>query len=175
MLVLIAAGTVALACGSHIPSSRSPSPSPTALTGPGVIVLVAATLHSYPSPSGNSALGGEDSCSGSATVTIDPNPRGQLNLAVARFEITLFGCPPGTTITSVHLHHLPIGNLDEWIGSSLPESVLANGSGTFVSTNQGVPVARAQAVIAEPTAWFIHFHSKNNVVGGFLRGELVPR
>ncbi|OLC53744.1 MAG: hypothetical protein AUH85_13520 [Chloroflexi bacterium 13_1_40CM_4_68_4] len=159
MVALIAASVVVFACGSHIPASRSPSPSPTALTGPGVFVLVASTLHSYPSPSGNSAVGGEDACSGSATVTIDPNPRGQLNLAVARFEITLFGCPPGTTITSVHLHRLPIGNLEEWIGS----------------TNQGVPLARAQAVIAEPTAWYIHFHSKNNVVGGFLRGELVPR
>ena len=140
-----------------------------------MIVLVAPTLHSYPSPSGNSALGGEDSCSGSATVTIDPNPRGLLNLAVARFEITLFGCPPGTTLTSVHVHRLPIGTVEEWIGSDLPESTLANGSGSFVSTNQGVPLARAQAVVAEPTAWYIHFHSKLNTAGGFLRGELVPR
>src|SRR2546422_10705138 len=101
MVTLIGASLAASACGSHvILSGRAPSLSPTALTGPGVLVLVASTLHSYPSPSGNSAVGGEDACSGSATVTIDPNPRGQLNLAVARFEITLFGCPPGTTITS---------------------------------------------------------------------------
>jgi len=167
------AATLATDCGSHIvPTSKSPSP--TAVTGPGGIVLVAATLHSYPSPSGSSAIGGEDACSGSATVTIDPNPRGALNLAVARFEITLFGCPPGTTITSVHVHRLPIGTIDEWIGSDLPEFVLRNGDGIFTSTNQGVPILRAQSVLAEPTVWFIHFHSKSNPAG-FMRGELVPR
>jgi hypothetical protein len=53
--------------------------------------------------------------------------------------------------------------------------VLPTGDGRFTSTNQGVPLARAQAVVANPTSFYIHFHSKNNVSGGFLRGELVPR
>ena len=165
--------TVATDCGSRtIPTSKSPSPTTT--TGAGTLVLV-TSLHSGPSVSGRTAVAGEDACRGSATVTIDPTPRGLLNLAVARFEISLIGCPPGTALTSVHLHQLPIGTVEEWIGSDLPETVLRTGDGSFTSTNQGVPIARVQEVIAQPTNFYIHFHSKNNQAGGFLRGELTPR
>jgi hypothetical protein len=172
MVAVIAASGVALSCGSHLPSSRSPSPT---LGLPASALVLVTTLHSGPGVTGTSAVASEGACSGAATVTIDPTPRGALRLAVARFEISVIGCPPGTTITSVHIHQLPIGDRnDEWIGSDLPELVLPKGDGSFTSTNQGVPVARAEEVVARPTDFYLHFHSKNNPVG-FLRGELRPR
>ena len=156
-----------------VPTSKTPSPAPTDVTGASAIVLV-AMLHSGPGQSGLPAAAGESACRGAATVTIDPTPRGALNLAVARFQVTIIGCPPGTTLTSVHLHRMPIGTVEEWIGSDLPEFAMPSGDGSFTSTNQGVPLARAQAVVDDPTNFYIHFHSRNNPVG-FLRGELMPR
>lgn len=163
-----------VACGSRaVPTPTSPSPSMTAGLGYGTTVLV-TDLHSGPGAAGIPAAASEGACAGSATVTIDPTPRGTLNLAVARFEISIIGCPPGIAITSVHIHRLPIGAVDEWIGSDIAETVLRTGNGTLTGTNQGVPIARAEAIARSPTDFYLYFHSCNNPVG-FLRGELRPR
>jgi hypothetical protein len=124
--------------------------------------------------SGAIATAGEFTCGGSAVVTIDPTPRGALGLAVSYYELSIQGCPSGTTITEMHIHQMPIGNQDVWIGSDLREFVLVNGSGTTTSINLGVPPARADAVIARPNDFFLHFHSTNNPVG-FMRGLLRPK
>jgi CHRD domain-containing protein len=171
-VTILATLFVAVACATRlVPDSRSPSP--TVTIGPGALVLV-GTLHSGPSLSGATAVAGEGSCRGTATVTIDPNPSGTLNLATAVFQISLVDCPAGTTLTSVHVHRMPIGTVEEWIGSDLPEAALRNGQGDLASVNRGVPIARARAVIDDPTNFYIHFHSRNNPAG-FLRGELAPR
>lgn len=171
-LALVAAALVA--CGSRaVPTPTSPSPSVTSGLGYATTVLV-TDLHSGPGVTGIPAAASEGACAGSATVTIDPTPRGTLNLATARFEISIIGCPPDIAITSVHIHRLPIGTVDEWIGSDLGETVLRTGNGTLVGTNQGVPLARAEEIVAHPTDFYLHFHSRNNPAG-FLRGELRPR
>jgi len=134
-------------------------------------VRFSVTLQSGPSVSGAIATAGEFTCGGSAAVTIDPTPRGTLNLAVAYFELSAQGCPPGTTITEMHIHQMPIGNQEVWIGSDLRNFVLVSGRGTTTSIDRGVPPARAEEVIARPNDFFLHFHSTNNPVG-FMRGLL---
>ncbi len=167
-------GAALVVCGSRaVPTPTSPSPSMTAGLGYATTTLI-ADLHSGPGGSGIPAAASEGACAGSATVTIDPTPRGTLNLAVARFEISLLGCPPDIAITSIHIHRLPIGTLEEWIGSDLGETVLHTGNGTLDGTNRGVPLARAEQIVAHPTDSSVHFHSRNNPAG-FLRGELRPR
>jgi len=161
-------------CGSRIaPIGESATQTLTYSPGPAAVTFL-ATLQSGPSVSGAIATAGEFTCGGSAVVTIDPTPRGALNLAVASYEVSVVGCPAGTTITEMHIHQLPIGNEDVWIGSDLREFVLVNGGGTTTSINLGVPPARADAVIARPNDFFLHFHSKNNP-GALMRGLLRPK
>ena len=161
-------------CGSRIaPIGESATATPTFVPGPAAVTFL-ATLQSGPSVSGAIATAGEFTCGGSAVVTIDPTPRGTLNLAVAYYELSVTGCPPGTTITEMHIHPMPLGSQDVWIGSDLRDFVLVNGSGTTTSINLGVPPARAEVVIARPDNFFLHFHSKNNP-GALMRGLLRPK
>ena len=161
-------------CGSRIaPIGESATATPTFLAGPAAVTFL-ATLQSGPSVSGAIATAGEFTCGGSAVVTIDPTPRGTLNLAVAYYELAVTGCPPGTTITEMHIHPMPLGSQDVWIGSDLRDFVLVNGSGTTTSINLGVPPAHAADVIARPNDFFLHFHSTNNPVG-LMRGLLRPK
>ena len=168
------AAYVISACGSRIaPIGESATQTLTFSPGPAAVTFL-ASLQSGPSVSGAIATAGEFTCGGSAVVTIDPTPRGTLNLAVAFYELSVTGCPAGTTITEMHIHQMPIGNEDVWIGSDLREFVLVNGNGTTTSINLGVPPARAEEGIARPSDFFLHFHSKNNP-GALMRGLLRPK
>jgi len=146
-------------------------------TGPGSVVLVAELYPETLLP-GGPAADAERACSGVATVTIDPTPHGTFNTAVARFEISLVGCPPGIVLTNVFLSRTDAGENehfdDMWIGSDLGETLVASGGGVFRSINAGVPQSRAEAVIAKPTDFGVRAMSTNNPFG-FLKGQLRLR
>ncbi len=170
LLVLL----VATSCAQRAVPTGTSAP-PTASAGPATRVFLSALYAPGPNADGVFAAASEGTCTGSATITIDPEPRGVLLLATARFEMEIRGCPPGTTLTDVHLHQGPCCPVDAWIGSGLGVTALPSGGARLSSVNPGVAVSRAEAVIARPADYYLHFHSRNNPVGGFLRGELTPK
>jgi hypothetical protein len=169
--VLAATLALTVACGTRlVPTGVSPSP--TDSPSPAAVTLLAALYAPAPDPILGPAVASETTCTGTATITIDPTPRGPLGLATARFDLDIRGCPPGTRITDAHIHQGPCCPNEIWIASGLSELPLPTGSARASSVNLGIALSRAEALIARPADFYLHFHSVNNPVGGFLRGDL---
>jgi len=174
--VLLVLTIIADGCGSRLAPIGAATA--TALPTPGLAaVVLIATLRSGHTASGNAASA-EDSCAGAAEITIDPEPRPPQGYAAVFFEVAVRGCPPGTTITDLHIneiHQVPIGAPDPypdiWIDSGIRQLVLVNGTETASAANLGVPVSRAEQVLARPSEFYLHIHTRNNPAGLTI-GEL---
>ena len=173
-LVVVVTAALLLSCGCRsAPGAHSPSP--TITTAPGSVELVAQLYADPAIPPGTAAAERERACAGDALVTIDEGPHALLGLAVAHFEVTLTGCPLGTVVTNVYVGVRGVGAYDDaWIGGNINDTVLPNGSASLRSTNQGIPVERAQAVLASPGDYTIRVNTRNNEFG-LLLGTLRSR
>jgi CHRD domain-containing protein len=168
-LSLFAAALALFAAGCSNSSSAPTTTSPTKPT----FTAALSTANEVP-PITNSEAGGK----GDATITFDltKDAAGNVTAAAATFVVNLSGFPAGTPINIAHIHTGAAGVAG---GVVVPTTltagqvVLANGSGSFTSSNSGVLAPElAQAIIANPAGYYFNAHSTLNG-GGVVRGQLV--
>ena|SRR5258708_6536 len=158
----------AASCGSS--SSTSPTGTPTKPT------FTAALL---PSNETSTIVGGENTGTGTATVTFDltTDASGTIKSGTATFVVNLSGFPANTPINIAHIHQAPAGASGGVVFSTTltaGEVNLANGSGSFVKAGIAPSPADAsifQAIINNPGAFYFNVHSTLNP-GGVARGQL---
>jgi hypothetical protein len=116
---------------------------------------------------------------GSGTVTITFNltkdSSGNVTAATADFNGTFTGFPNGTTLTAAHIHNGSTGaNAGVFVSAGLSpgEVTFPNGSGTLTKTAQPMTVDEANAILANPSAFYFNIHTALNP-GGAARGQLT--
>ena len=164
-LVVCSAGAAA-ACGDD-DSPTSPSTMPMVFSG----IL-------RPSNEVPPVTNAESSGVGAVQVTLYPtlDAAGAITGATADFYFQASGFPAGTTVQGAHIHPGVAGvNGPVVIGASLTAAntiPLANGQVEYRQTGITVSAANAQALIANPAAFYFNIHSPLNP-GGFARGQLA--
>lgn len=164
-LVLVAAVSTA-ACGDD-DSPTSPSNLPL------VFSAILRPANEVP-PVGNAESVGVGAAQITLNVTRDAAGGVTGGTADIYFQARSF--PAGTTVVGAHIHPAVAGvNGPVLVGTSVTASApvtLPNGSGEF--TQRGIPItaATAQAIAANPAAFYFNIHSPLNP-GGFARGQLA--
>jgi len=162
---IAAAAILAAACGGPAAApTPSPTPSPTASPVPTVANVFKADLKA--SNENPPITDAEASCSGTATVTFTSTS--------AKFDVSITGCPASTVINIGHIHEGATGvNGGVKIDSTLKagDITLSNGAVTFSRTNTAADPALITAVMANPSGYYVNFHSGVHT-GGVIRGQL---
>ena len=165
LIAVLACATVA--CGDDDPST-SPSAMP---------VIFTATL--LPANEVPPVSGAESAGTGAAqiTMTLTRDAAGAVTGGTADFYWQASGFPGDTVVQGSHIHPGVAGvNGPVIIGANLtpnnPLSFQSNGTVEFRQTGIPVTAANAQAVLANPSAFYFNVHSPRNP-GGFARGQLV--
>jgi CHRD domain len=165
-LFAVALAFVAVGCSK---SSTSPSTTPTKPT----FTASLSAANEVP-PITNAESGGR----GDATITFD-GPRdasGNFTGPVSvTFVVNLSGFPAGTPINIAHIHTGAAGVAGGvLVATTLAAGQvnLANGSGSFTSTQPAVDAAVAQSIVNNPAGFYFNAHSALNP-GGVVRGQLV--
>jgi CHRD domain len=167
---IAAAAILASACGGTAAApTPSPTASPTATPVPTVANVFKADLKA--SNENPPITDAEASCSGTATVTLNPT--------AVKFDVTITGCPASTVINIGHIHEGAAGvNGGVKISTGLVpgELTLTNGGATFskTATPAGPPAwdaALITAIMANPSGYYVNFHSGLHG-GGVIRGQL---
>jgi len=162
---IAAAAILAAACGGPAAApTPSPTPSPTASPVPTVANVFKADLKA--SNENPPITDAEASCSGTATVTFTSTS--------AKFDVSITGCPASTVINIGHIHEGATGvNGGVKIDSTLKagDITLSNGAVTFSRTNTAADPALITAIMANPSGYYVNFHSGVHT-GGVIRGQL---
>jgi hypothetical protein len=158
----------AAACGSSSSTPTTPTPAASA------IVFTQQMLAS--NETGN-ITGGEQTASGSSTITfnVTKDSTGTLTAATASFNVTLQGFPATTNITISHIHVGAVGVAGTIVvdtGLASGQVTLVNGAGSFQKSNIAVDPTLAQQIINNPAGYYFNVHSSANVAG-VVRGQLV--
>ena len=166
--IILAVGCVTSAPPVAVSSTAPSQAAASSATSQNAIVLVADVVVA-PGLEGDI----EATCRGSATVTLDPTPRGPLSLASAQFELTVASCPGGTRITAGRITRQgePTNVL---IDASLAPFDLPDGSGRAMGTNPSVRPALIDEIVAGPSGFVFSWTSRRHPAGGF-RGVLRKR
>jgi hypothetical protein len=120
----------------------------------------------------------ENSGSGAAQVTIlaTRDASGRITAATANMYFQLYGFPGDTRAQAAHIHNGPAGvNGPVRIDTGLTPATareLEGGGVELTFTGLFVAPADAEAIDANPSAWYFNVHSPRNP-GGFARGQLV--
>jgi hypothetical protein len=163
--LVICGAAAASACGDD-DSPTSPSNAP---------MVFSAILR--PSNEVPPVTNAESSGVGAVQVTLyaTRDSAGAITGATADFYFQASGFPPGTTVQGAHIHPGAAGvNGPVAIGASLTQAntiSLSNGQVEYRQTGITVSAANAQALIANPQAFYFNIHSPVNP-GGFARGQL---
>ena len=165
LIAVLACATVA--CGDDDPST-SPSAMP---------VIFTATL--LPANEVPPVSGAESAGTGAAqiTMTLTRDAAGAITGGTADFYFQASGFPNDTRVQGAHIHPGVAGvNGPVIIGASptatSPLEFQSNGTIEYRQTGIPVSAANAQAVLANPSAFYFNIHSPRNT-GGFARGQLV--
>ena len=117
--------------------------------------------------------------SGSGTVTITFNltrdGAGNITAANADFATTVAGFPAGTALTAAHIHPGAAGAVNPPsvnLGLAAGEVTFATGSGSFTKSTITMTVDQANAILANPGAFYYNIHTASNP-GGVARGQLA--
>lgn len=107
-------------------------------------------------------------------VTRDPSTNA-ITLATARFDIQLAGLPPTTTFVGAHIHPGVAGVagpviVNTTLSSGTPQTI-QSGAATWTFENINVPVAIAQGMINNPSAFYFNVHTFSNPAG-VARGQI---
>jgi CHRD domain-containing protein len=165
VLVILAIVCAASAC------SDDDSPTAPSADNPRFIADLSAANETPP------VTNAESTVSGTANITFNLGRDGAGNItsSTATFQVFLFGLPAGSMVDIAHIHPGRVGVA----GPVLVDTTLAagqvtvtNGAAEFTKANISVPVDRAQAIIADPAAYYFNVHSTLNP-GGVARGQLV--
>jgi hypothetical protein len=181
LLAGLAAGTLVLsACGGAavaptasptVAATASPTPAPTPQT------RFVFTADLKPSNEVPPIANAEATCAGKGTFTLNTtkDASGNITAASAQFETDVTGCPAGTEINIGHIHKAAAGaNGSVVVNSGLVkgELTLVGGAGKINKTTPSVEAALATDIIANPSNYYMNWHSTLNA-GGILRGQLV--
>jgi len=167
-VLLIGIVLFAASCGS---SSTTAPTSPTKPT-------FTATL--LPSNETNTVVGGENTGSGTATITFDVNKdaSGNITSGTATFVVNLTGFPSNTPINIAHIHQAAAGANGGIVFTTTlaaGEVNLVNGTGSFTKAGIAPSPSDAsifQAIINNPAGFYFNVHSSQNP-GGVARGQLT--
>jgi len=173
VLVLSACGSAAVAptASPTVKPTTTPTPTPT----PQLKFVFTADLKT--SNEVPAIANAEASCSGKGTFTLTTtkDASGTITAANALFETDVTGCPAGTEINIGHIHKAAAGaNGDVVVNSGLAkgELTLTAGAGKINKTQPTVMPAVAIDIIANPSNYYMNWHSTLNP-GGVIRGQLV--
>ena len=155
----------------------SPTPSPTPSPSPTPQTRFVFTADLKPSNEVPPIANAEASCSGKGTFTLNTtkDATGNITAANAVFETDVTGCPADTKINIGHIHKAAAGaNGSVVVNSGLAagELTLTSGAGKINKTTATVDAALATDIIANPSGYYMNWHSTLNP-GGILRGQLV--
>jgi hypothetical protein len=155
----------------------SPTPSPTPSPSPTPQTRFVFTADLKPSNEVPPIANAEASCSGKGTFTLNTtkDATGNITAASAVFETDVTGCPADTKINIGHIHKAAAGaNGSVVVNSGLAagELTLTSGAGKINKTTATVDAALATDIIANPSGYYMNWHSTLNP-GGILRGQLV--
>jgi hypothetical protein len=117
--------------------------------------------------------------SGTMTMTfiLARNEAGAVNSASVRFDGTFSGFPPGMSLTGAHIHTGAAGVVGPVLvstGITSGQVTLPDGTGTLQTGWLVVPVATANAIIGNPSAYYFNIHTTLNP-GGVARGQLMAQ
>jgi len=168
LVTLIALAGAVSACGDT-PSTPS---TPTADSQ----VTYSATLlpaNEVPPVSGNEAAG-----SATATLTFNLRKDGGGTTTAATLDVTVnaTGFPAGMTLTASHIHAGAAGSnggVFVSLGLTAGEVTFATGSGSFSKRGVTLTVDQANAIMANPGAFYLNIHTAANP-DGVARGQLIP-
>ena len=154
------------ACGDD---NNPTSPS----TVPMVFSAILRPANEVP-PVGNAESGGAGAVQ--VTLYLTRDTAGAVTEGTADIYFQASGFPANTTVVGAHIHPGVAGvNGPVIVGTSLTASgplPLSNGSGEFSQRGIAVSAGTAQAIVANPTAFYFNVHSPVNP-GGFARGQLA--
>ena len=164
--LLLALGLVAAGCGD--------GNNPTSPSGTGPLVFTAELFAGNEVPL---VTNFESVAHGAVDITMNVTRDASNNItaATARFDIQLAGLAPNTTFVGAHIHPGVAGVAGPVIVSTTLSSgtpqIVQSGAATWVFENINVPVATAQAMITNPSAFYFNVHSFSNP-SGVARGQL---
>lgn len=163
---LLVLGCVVTGCGGgDKPTAPSPASS---------VMFTAPLLPSNEVPP---VTDGEAGGSGSATLTFNltKDASGAITAATMDATVTVSGFPAGTALTASHIHPGASGangGVFVSLGLAAGEVSFATGSGSFTKRGLSLTVDQANAIIANPAAFYLNIHTAANA-GGVARGQLT--
>ena len=165
---LLVLGCVTVGCGYDNNALTTPSPASEA--------RFTATL--LPSSEVPPISGSEANGSGTAVVTFNltKDSSGYVTAATLDVTVSATGFPPGTTLTASHIHGgAPGVNGGVFVSFALGagEVTFPTGSGSFTKQGVTLTVDQANAIMANPSAFYVNIHTAANS-GGVARGQLTP-
>ena len=170
LCVLVALAGAAAACDGDTPTTPS---TPTPDKNPQPVYSVVLSTASEVPPVGGSEAGG----SGTATVTFNLTRDAGGTVTAAALDVTVnaSGFPPGTALTASHIHPgAPGSNGGVFVSCGLTpgEVSFPNGSGSFTKRGVTLTVDQANAIMANPSGFYLNIHTAGNP-NGVARGQLA--
>jgi hypothetical protein len=146
-------------------------------TGPTARPIVLTSLLS-PANEVPPVANAESTARGAVQVTMTPtrDSTGAITAATADFHIQMAGLPEGTTFVGAHIHPGVAGVnggviVNTTLSSGTPPSS-AGGAAVWDFRGITVPVATAQALENDPSAFYFNVHTLQNPAG-VARGQLA--
>jgi CHRD domain len=163
---LLVLGCIVTGCGGDASNPATPSPTSSS-------TFAAALLPASEVPP---VAGSEANGSATATITFNLTKDAAGNTTAASMDATVSvtGFPPGTTLTASHIHPGAAGvsgGVFVSLGLTPGEVSFANGSGSFTKRGVTLTVDQANAILANPGAFYLNIHTADNP-NGVARGQL---
>jgi hypothetical protein len=132
------------------------------------------TSQLLPANETSAILGGEQTSSGTATITFvtTKDAAGNVTSAVATAVVTMQGFPAGSTITNSHIHTGASGVAGPILVPFPPGSVTLNGGAGSFTMTAAVGGADATNIMNNPAGFYFNVHTAANA-GGVMRAQLV--
>jgi hypothetical protein len=164
---LLVCAACALAVGCDDNGSTSPS------APPAVFSAILRPANEVP-PITNAESGGAGAMQ--VTMQLRRDGAGAITGATADFYFQVSNFPGNLSVVGAHIHPGVAGvNGGVIVNTGLTATapfVASNGTGEFRASGIDVPAATAQAIVANPAAFYFNIHSPLNP-GGFARGQLT--
>ena len=164
-LALLTLGLTFVACDNETPASPTSASSQT-------FTATLSPANEVP-PIANNEAG----ASGTATITFNltKDDLGYITAASINVTVNVTGFPNGTTLTGAHIHPgAPGANGSVFVslGLSAGDVTFPTGAGSFTRTGIAVTVDQANAILANPSAFYFNIHTSRNP-DGVARGQLT--
>jgi len=138
------------------------------------IVNPTFTAQLSPANETSAILGGEQTSSGTVTITFvtTKDAAGNVTSANATAVANMQGLPAGSTITNSHIHTGAAGVAGPVLVPFPPGSVTLNGGAGSFTTTTAVGGSDATNIMNNPAGFYYNIHTAANG-GGVMRGQLV--